>query len=548
MRVALLSCQGMRPAGTPSSSAVVVCVRMAVLCGLFGACDSAVKAKHVAQAAPNAAATALEHEPIGYPSGDWWQSGGLNSLLLNASQIVISYAGAQTNGAPVPFASVARSKQEALRVARSLRAELRADPAKFAQLARKHSDEPVSAAMGGALGNFFALAMPREIVDALGQINTGELSRIVETEQGYHLLLRQPAVTAGTLALAHIVIKHVDATGFRRGDRPFPDHTREEARALARDIAAQAAREPESFAALVRQHSEAEDASRDGDLGLWPRSEPLEAEFLLFEVAARLAIGAVSGVIETASGFHIVKRSTVQDRQRFAMSAITILHGESQFQKTNAIASRTKAEAARRARKLLAELSARPQRFAQRKREQCEVAFCDGVYAFDEGRGPPAVERVLRSLALGQLAQEPVDTPFGLVVLRREDPALAPAVAQVQPRTEFGAPEPEIAQSSARDAKRSQTPAEAQEAPEQFVDSLRQFERYAFGKMRLSATERSGVTAILDEFARAVIAGTDRDLGADAQHADERLTQLLGASKHEELTRHRLAFFSEAAQ
>lgn len=380
---------------------------------------------------------------MGYSSGEWWSDGSLNNLLLNASQIVISYADAQSADLPLPCPPTLRSKRDALGLVRSLRATLRADSGRFAALAREHSDEPVSAAMGGALGNFHALAMPREIVDALAQTKVGEVSRIVETTQGYHLLLRQPAVTEGKLAFAHLVIKHPAATGFRRGDRAFAEHTRDEARALAQALAARAQGAPQSFAALVQEHSEAEDALRAGDVGLWPRTELLQSEFLLYEVASRLAVGAVSGVIETASGFHVLRRTAEQERDQLAMSVINILHDQSQFQPDAAAATRSKAEAMRSARKLLAELRLRPETFAQKQRERCELAYCDGAFRFEDGRGPPALERALRQLAPGEVARQVIETPFGLVLLRREDPAGARAAAQVRPRTEFGPPDPE---------------------------------------------------------------------------------------------------------
>jgi hypothetical protein len=209
---------------------------------------------------------APDDEPIGYASGAWWQDDGLNSLLLNASQIVISHAGAKPAAGPVPLMLPSRSKHEALRIARSLRGALRSDASKFAELAMRYSDEPVSAALGGSLGNFFALAMPPEIVDALAQTEVGAVSRIVETEQGYHLLRRHTPSLPSQLAFAHLVVKYTGAPGFRRADRPLTDHTRDQARALAQRAAALAREAPERFTALVQEYSEAEDALRDGDM------------------------------------------------------------------------------------------------------------------------------------------------------------------------------------------------------------------------------------------------------------------------------------------
>jgi hypothetical protein len=143
-------------------------------------------------------------------------------------------------------------------------------------------------------------------------------------------------------------------------------------------------------------------------------------------------------VIETTSGFHVLKRTAAHERTRLAMSVISLLHTGSQFHRIDARATRTEDEARTSAHTLLAELKAHPGRFPRRQAERCELAYCTGIYAFDEGRGPPAAERALRQRKLGELYPEPLATPFGIVVLRREDPALAPKPTPSAPTTEFG--------------------------------------------------------------------------------------------------------------
>ena len=82
-------------------------MRFAVLAGLLVGCTAKPTIKRDSKSAQGAAASQARDEPIGYSSGDWWQDESLNGLLLNASQIVISYADAQSGGAPVPLVSPA---------------------------------------------------------------------------------------------------------------------------------------------------------------------------------------------------------------------------------------------------------------------------------------------------------------------------------------------------------------------------------------------------------------------------------------------------------
>lgn len=72
--------------------------------------------------------------------------------------------------------------------AEKILAEVRKSPDQFAALARKHSQDPGSAAQGGDLGFFGRSAMVKPFEDAAYAMKPGEISNVVETDFGYHII------------------------------------------------------------------------------------------------------------------------------------------------------------------------------------------------------------------------------------------------------------------------------------------------------------------------------------------------------------------------
>lgn len=95
-----------------------------------------------------------------------------------ASHILIT----ATKDAPTAERDKARAR------AQELLAQLRQNPKNFADLARKHSQDPGSAAQGGDLDFFARGAMVKPFEDAVFAMKEGDISEVVESEFGFHII------------------------------------------------------------------------------------------------------------------------------------------------------------------------------------------------------------------------------------------------------------------------------------------------------------------------------------------------------------------------
>ncbi|MGD8394463.1 MAG: peptidyl-prolyl cis-trans isomerase [Candidatus Eiseniibacteriota bacterium] len=213
--------------------------------------------------------------------------------MVGAAHILIAYKGAM-RAAP----EITRSKDEALALATELRDRARQKGADFAALATEYSDGP-TAPRGGNLGAFARGQMVKPFEDAVFNMGVGQVSDVVETPFGFHVIQR---IEAEVISASHILIQYQGAT--RAPDDL--ERSREEALTLAQNVVAQARAEGADFAELARQYSEGPSAPNGGALGTFGRGRMVPA----FEEAAfALEPGEVSDVVETPFGFHIILRT-----------------------------------------------------------------------------------------------------------------------------------------------------------------------------------------------------------------------------------------------
>jgi peptidyl-prolyl cis-trans isomerase D len=87
-----------------------------------------------------------------------------------------------------PKSAAADERQKARAKATELLAEVRKAPASFVEVAKKNSQDPGSASNGGDLDFFTRGAMVRPFEDAAFGMKVGDISDVVESDFGYHII------------------------------------------------------------------------------------------------------------------------------------------------------------------------------------------------------------------------------------------------------------------------------------------------------------------------------------------------------------------------
>ncbi len=143
------------------------------ICGGLGAFTKApvegeaqaAEPKQAAAAAPTAAANAVP-------------------TSVGASHFLVMYKGSLRSPP-----NITRSKEEAKKRAEEGLAKARKGE-DFSKLVAEYSDEPGAAARGGALGEFQATQMVKPFSDAAFKLKVGQISGLVETDFGFHVIKR----------------------------------------------------------------------------------------------------------------------------------------------------------------------------------------------------------------------------------------------------------------------------------------------------------------------------------------------------------------------
>ena len=86
--------------------------------------------------------------------------------------------------------------------------EVKQTPAQFAQLAKKYSQDPGSAANGGDLGMFGRGMMVKPFDDAVFKLLVGEVSGLVQSDFGYHIIKLLAVKGGKTQGLAEVKVHY----------------------------------------------------------------------------------------------------------------------------------------------------------------------------------------------------------------------------------------------------------------------------------------------------------------------------------------------------
>lgn len=103
---------------------------------------------------------------------------------ISARHVLIQYIGSERASS-----SVVRSKEQAYALAQEVLKRAKAGE-DFARLAVEYSDEPGAANRGGSLGRFGKGQMVGAFEEAAFKLKVGEISEIVETPFGFHVIQR----------------------------------------------------------------------------------------------------------------------------------------------------------------------------------------------------------------------------------------------------------------------------------------------------------------------------------------------------------------------
>lgn len=305
---------------------------------------------------------------------------------------------------------VTRSREEALERAREALKKARKGDTPWEDLVKEYSDDPRGPGTGGRMGIFQRGQLRPEFKDlenALFGMEVGEISDIVESPYGYHVLTRQKIIE---YAASHILIQ------YKGSERAAPEVTRtkEEAVKLAAELS-EKARAPEAdFAALAREYSDGPSAPRGGSLGIFGAGQmvgPFE------EALVDLEVGEVSKPVETQFGFHIIKREKIE---RVEASHILISYQGAKNAKPEV--TRTKEEAKALAEEVLVEARKEGADFAALARKHSDGPSAENggdLGLFGKGRMVGPFDEAVFALEVGEIAG-PVETDFGYHIILRK--------------------------------------------------------------------------------------------------------------------------------
>lgn len=215
---------------------------------------------------------------------------------LSPSGLLIKYAG--TAGQARPGLVVTRTRAEARAEIERLSLEARRAPESFPNLVRAHGEQ-FNAEAGGALGpwsNREPFGSPPALYE-LQRLQTGQISRVYETVEGFWIYRRDQERTWATYAASRIIIAYGEPE-----EDGTPARSRAQALELIDSVLRELGREPGRFDALRAQYCDLPDCAART---FREAREERQKE----EVVAALAVGQIADrAVESGPAFSILRR------------------------------------------------------------------------------------------------------------------------------------------------------------------------------------------------------------------------------------------------
>ena len=171
----------------------------------------------------------------------------------------------------------------------------------FGRLAAAFSDAP-EAMSGGSLGWRAPDRLPQLFVDAVANLNPGQVAPLLRSPAGFHVVKLVDRRSAGASGISNAPVTQTHARHILI--RPNEIVTEDEAMRRLRDIKRRVETGTGDFAELARQYSVDGSAGRGGDLGwIYPGDTVPEFE----RTMNALAPGQVSEPVRTPFGMHLIQ-------------------------------------------------------------------------------------------------------------------------------------------------------------------------------------------------------------------------------------------------
>ncbi|MCA8972115.1 MAG: peptidylprolyl isomerase [Planctomycetes bacterium] len=324
------------------------------------------------------------------------------TTLLRARHILIPWKGSSAQS------TVELTKEEAKKKADEILEKIKGG-ADFAKLAAAESSCP-SKAEGGYLGQFEPDRMVKEFTAAVQAIKDGEVTGPVETQFGWHIIERlpNPAPWPERFAVSHIAIS------FDGAERHIgtSKRTRDEAKKLATELAAELRAGKRDFAKTASELSDDDNSKNSGgSIGV---RRPSDLFPRMSDAIAALKVDEISDPVETPIGFLILRRDAIPEP--LGAKHILIMHKAG----PGSPSKLTKEEAKAKAAEILAKIKG-GEEFDKLAREfsDCPSKSQGGdLGEFDRGRMVPDFEKAVLGAKVGEIVG-PIETEFGYHIIMR---------------------------------------------------------------------------------------------------------------------------------